>query len=476
MERITRFKKDMKGSKEHQNGELSVTDNRTGKTYTIPIYKNNFIYSKDLGKITTPNDTTPLRYYDPGYTNTMNCTSAITFIDGAKGVLQYRGISIEQLAEKAEFLEVAYLLIHGDLPSPQQYGLWKDRIMKHTYLNQDLGDMMKTFRYDAHPMGIMISTMAAYSTLHPEANPALQGNGIYKNTKLMNKQIYRIIGTLPTIAANAYRHRIGRDYNKPDNKLSYIENFLAMLDRLGNERIKPHPVITKALNILFILHADHEQNCSTSAVRHLTSSGVDVYSAIAGGIAALYGPSHGGANAAVLQMLEEIGTVDNIPSFIADVKAKKRRLMGFGHRVYKNYDPRARIIKKIADEVFDVVGKEPLVELAKTLEDIALKDPYFIKKKLYPNVDFYTGVIYKALGFPTDMFPVLFAIPRAVGWLANWMEFINDKEAKIVRPRQNYVGKRDQQYVEPENREHHEVNLDSYTSAVSKRRNKSLIE
>lgn len=475
MDRIVRFKNGMKNSKEHQSGSLSVTDNRTGKKYTLPIYKNNFVYAKDFSKITTDNKA-PLRYYDPGYTNTMNCTSAITYIDGARGVLQYRGISIEQLAEKAEFLEVAFLLINGHLPSPPQYALWKDRINKHTYLNQDLGQMMKTFRYDAHPMGIMISTMAAYSTLHPEANPALRGSGIYKDRKLMNKQIYRIIGTLPTIAANAYRHRIGRDFNSPDNRLSYIENFLAMLDRLGNERLKPHPVVTKAINILFILHADHEQNCSTSAVRHLASSGVDVYSAIAGGIAALYGPSHGGANAAVLQMLEEIGTVDNIPTFIAEVKAKKRRLMGFGHRVYKNYDPRARIIKKIADEVFEVVGKEPLVELAKALEEVALSDPYFIKKKLYPNVDFYTGVIYKALGFPTDMFTVLFAIPRAVGWLANWVEFTQDAENRIVRPRQNYVGLRDQQYVEPENREHKEAHLDSYSSAVSRRRNKSLIE
>ena len=474
MERIAKVGGTMKQSKSHQTGTLSVTDNRTGKSYTLPVYSNNFIESKELSKI-KDGEGESLMFYDPGYTSTMNCTSAITFIDGEKGILEYRGIPIEKLAERAEFLEVAYLLIHGNLPTPVQYSEWKNKIMKHTYLNQDLGEIMKRFRYDAHPMGILISTMAAYSTLHPEANPALQPSGLYKNKKLVNKQIYRIIGTMPTIAANAYRHRIGRNYNKPDNDLNYIENFLAMLDKLGNEKIKPHPVIVKALNILFILHADHEQNCSTSAVRHLASSGVDVYSAIAGGVAALYGPSHGGANAAVLTMLEEIGTIENIPKFIQDVKAKKRRLMGFGHRVYKNYDPRARIIKQVADEVFEVVGKEPLVELAKALEEIALKDPYFVKKKLYPNVDFYTGVIYKALGFPTDMFPVLFAIPRVVGWLAHWLEFINDPEYKIVRPRQNYIGLRNAPYEEPENRQHVDTDLETYTSAVSKRREKSLI-
>jgi len=475
MERIAKVGGTLKQSKTHQTGTLNVTDNRTGKNYTLPIYSNGFIESNDFSKI-KDNEGEQLMFYDPGYTSTMNCTSAITFIDGEKGILEYRGIPIEKLAERAEFLEVAYLLIHGNLPTPVQYSTWKNKIMKHTYLNQDLGEIMKKFRYDAHPMGILISTMAAYSTLHPEANPALQSGAIYKDVKLVNKQIYRIIGTMPTLAANAYRHRIGRNFNKPDNNLDYIENFLAMLDRLGNEKIKPHPVVVKALNILFILHADHEQNCSTSAVRHLASSGVDVYSAIAGGVAALYGPSHGGANAAVLTMLEEIGSVENIPKFIQDVKNKKRRLMGFGHRVYKNYDPRARIIKQVADEVFEVVGKEPLVELAKALEEVALKDSYFVKKKLYPNVDFYTGVIYKALGFPTDMFPVLFAIPRVVGWLAHWHEFIDDPEYKIVRPRQNYIGLRNAPFEEPENRQNIENHLECYESAVSKRREKSLIQ
>lgn len=355
--------------------------------------------------------------------------------------------------------------------------------MNHTMLHTEIGSMMKSFRYDAHPMGILISTVAALSTFHPEDNPALVGTGIFKNQEKMNKMIYRVIGTMPTMAANAYRHRIGRSYNKPDNSMGYVENFLMMLDKMGNERLIPHKKIVEALNILFILHADHEQNCSTAAVRHLTSSGVDVYSAISGGIAALYGPSHGGANEAVLRMLNEIGSVENIPQFILQVKQKKRRLMGFGHRVYKNYDPRAKIIKNIAHEIFQIVGKEPLVEIALKLEEIALNDEYFKKKKLYPNVDFYTGVIYKALGFPTDMFPILFAIPRTVGWLANWKEFLSDPDFKIVRPRQNYIGKRQEDYVSSDKRDFEQnsslvnkkVNLNCSQSAVSKRREKSIV-
>lgn len=452
---------------------LTVTDNRTGKTYTLPVNKNNFILGNDLAKIKSQDDL-PLKTYDPGYMNTMNCTSSITYIDGDKGVLLYRGIPIEQLAEKSDFLEVAYLLVHGNLPTIDQYETWKSKVMKHTYLNQDLGELMKTFRYDAHPMGMLISAMAAYSTLHSEANPSLKGPSIYKDPKLVNKQIYRIIGTITTIAANAYRHRIGRNYNKPASGLSYIESFLVMLDQLGNEKIKPHPTIVKTFNLLFILHADHEQNCSTSAVRHLASSGVDVYSALAGGIAALYGPSHGGANEAVLRMLEEIGSVDKVPQFIEEVKLKKRKLMGFGHRVYKNYDPRAKLVKKAAEEVFQLVGREPLIDVAMKLEETALKDDYFVSKKLYPNVDFYTGVIYKALGFPTDMFPVLFAIPRTVGWLAHWKEFLEDKELKIVRPHQNYVGKLNESYVPIEKRTRFDNFLDTYQSSASKRRDKSI--
>lgn len=472
MDRLANLNSNVKPSGTDPN-TLTITDNRTGKTYTVPVHKNNFIKGEDLAKIKADNKAS-LKNYDPGYMNTMNCTSAITFIDGEKGILEYRGIPIEQLAEKSEFLEVAYLLIHGNLPTLEQYNFWKMKVMKHTYLNQDLGELMKTFRYDAHPMGMLISAMAAYSTLHSEANPALQTAKIYKDKKLINKQIYRIIGTITTIAANAYRHRIGRNYNKPASGLGYIETFLVMLDQLGSEKIRPHPIIAKAFNLLFILHADHEQNCSTSAVRHLASSGVDVYSALAGGIAALYGPSHGGANEAVLRMLQEIKTVDNIPQFISDVKAGKRRLMGFGHRVYKNYDPRARLVKKCAEEVFALIGREPLVDVAMKLEEIALKDEYFIARKLYPNVDFYTGVIYKALGFPTDMFPVLFAIPRTVGWLAHWKEFLEDKELKIVRPHQNYVGKRNESYVPIELRTKVDNFLGTYESGASKRRDASI--
>lgn len=347
-------------------------------------------------------------------------------------------------------------------------------IMKHTMVHKDIGEMMKSFRYDAHPMGILISTIAALSTLHPEANPALRGNDIYKDPKFMNKQIYRLLGNLPTLAANSYRHRMGREFNEPNAKYGYVENFLYMLDRYGPLKYKPHPVIVKALDILFILHAEHELNCSTAAVRHLASSGVDVYTVISGAASALYGPFHGGANEAVLRMLEEIGTKDKVHQFIADVKAKKRKLMGFGHRVYKNYDPRAKIIKEVAEDVFAIVGKEPLIELAIELEKIALSDPYFIEKKLYPNVDFYTGVIYKALGFPTDMFPILFAIPRTVGWLAHWKEFQQDKENSIVRPRQYYVGSKARDYVPMMDRDEAKHNLDDYTSAISKRRNAAI--
>jgi citrate synthase len=403
--------------------------------------------------------------------NTICCTSAISYIDGDKGILTYRGYPIEQLAKHSNFMEVAYLVLNGELPSMLQLSKFEERIMKHTMVHKDIGEMMKSFRYDAHPMGMLVSTVAALSTFHPEANPALRGSKIYQNPKFVNKQIYRLLGNLPTLAANAYRHRIGREFNEPNTKYNYVENFLYMLDRLGPGKYKPHPVIVKAMDILFILHAEHELNCSTAAVRHLASSGVDVYTVIAGASAALYGPSHGGANEAVLRMLEEIGTKENVAKFIEDVKNKKRRLMGFGHRVYRNYDPRAKIIKGVADEVFAIVGKEPLIELAVELERIALSDEYFIKKKLYPNVDFYTGVIYKALGFPTDMFPILFAIPRAVGWLAHWKEYLQDKENSIVRPRQHYVGSGPRDYTPLLEREEKEVLLEDQMSATSRRRN-----
>lgn len=371
-------------------------------------------------------------------------------------------------------MEVAYLLLFGELPTLQQFSKFESRIMKHTMVHKDIGEMQKSFRYDAHPMGMLVSTIAALSTLHPEANPALQGSKIYKDPKFVNKQIYRLLGNLPTLAANAYRHRIGRDFNDPNTEFGYVENFLFMLDKLGPLKYKPHPVITRALDILFILHAEHELNCSTAAVRHLASSGVDVYTVVSGAAAALYGPLHGGANEAVLRMLEEIGTKDKIPAFIEDVKNKKRKLMGFGHRVYRNYDPRAKIIKGVAEEVFAIVGKEPLIELAIEIEKIALSDEYFIKKKLYPNVDFYTGVIYKALGFPTDMFPILFAIPRTVGWLAHWKEYLGDKENSIVRPRQYYVGSGPRNYIPVLERDEKPHLLEDYESAVSKRRTVSM--
>eukprot|EP00474_Spongospora_subterranea_P008579 CRZ09037.1 hypothetical protein [Spongospora subterranea] len=452
---------------------LSVTDNRTGKTFVIPI-KHNTIKAEDINKIKgVEGDPTGLRSYDPGYLNTSSATSRICYIDGDKGILTYRGYPIEQLAEKSTFMEVSYLLIYGSLPSKDQLQYFSTRILRHTFIHEDLAGMMKSFRYNAHPMGMLISTISAMSTLHPEANPALQGQHVYDTVKIRNKQIHRILGTMPTIAAFAYRHRIGRPYVQPTNAgLNYSENFMYMLDQLSNPNYRPHPRLARALDILFILHAEHELNCSTSAMRHLASGGVDVYSCIAGAAGALYGPKHGGANEAVLRMLESIGSVENVPKFIEDVKSRKVILMGFGHRVYKHYDPRARIIRQVAEEVFQILGREPLVEVAIALEKIALADPFFIKRKLYPNVDFYSGLIYKAMGFPTDMFPVLFAIPRTVGWLAHWFEFMDDPENRIIRPRQVYVGADTRDYVDINKRP--EVAADSgivsEISAESKRR------
>jgi len=402
---------------------LTIVDNRTGKQYEIPI-KNNTIKAEALSVIRAPKKG-GLRSYDPGYLNTSSATSRICYIN-----------------------EVSFLLLYGELPSTDQLQYFSSRILRHTYIHEDLKDMMKSFRYDAHPMGMLISSIAAMSTFHPEANPALEGGGVYANKRNRNKQIHRILGTVPTIAAFAYRHRIGRPYIDPAaGDLGYTENFLFMLDKLSHKDYKPHPTLVKALEVLFILHADHELNCSTAAMRHLASSGVDVYTCIAGAASALYGPLHGGANEAVLRMLEKIKTIDNIPKFIEGVKNKKEKLMGFGHRVYKNYDPRARIVKAVADEVFAILGKEPLIEIAIKLEQIALSDKYFIERKLYPNVDFYSGVIYKAMGFPTDYFPVLFAIPRTVGWLAHWNEFLDDPENKIIRPRQVYRGPKARPFV-----------------------------
>jgi len=453
---------------------LSVLDNRTGKNYELTL-KQGSLPGSELAKILDESQQ-PLRLYDPGYMNVINCTSRISYIDGDKGILEYRGYPIEQLAEKSTFLEVAFLLVYGELPTKNDFKIWQRKIMTHTFIHTDIAQMMKSFRYDAHPMGMLVSTMAAVSTFHPEANPALQGESVYDSVKVRNKQIHRILGIMPTIAANAYRHRIGRQYNLPQNDLGYVENFLYMLDRLSEGKYRPHPKLVKALDVLFILHAEHELNCSTAAVRHLASSGVDVYTCIAGAAAALYGPKHGGANEAVVRMLESIGDKKNIPQFIEDVKNRKKLLFGFGHRVYKNYDPRAKIVRKIADDVFDVVGKEPLIEIAIELEKIALSDEYFIKRKLYPNVDFYSGIIYRAMGFPTDYFPVLFTIPRTAGWLAHWIEFLDDKEQKIVRPRQNYKGSGKRDYVNMEDRKQHQFFLESTITSKQRRRMAALNE
>jgi len=431
---------------------VTVTDNRTGEELEIAV-TDNTIKAKDLSKLKLPGARIGLRSYDPGFTNTSAATSRITYIDGPAGLLTYRGYPIEQLAEKSSFLEVSYLLMYGELPSVSQLQYFEDRVMKHTFIHEDLADMLKSFRYDAHPMGMLATMFAAMGTQHPEANPALQGQGIYEDISLRNKQIHRILGSIPTMAAFAYRRRIGRPLVYPSHqKMSYSENFLYMLDMLSNKNYRPHPELAKALDVLFIIHADHELNCSTSAMRHLASSGVDVYTCVSAATGALYGPRHGGANEAVLRMLQNIGGKENIPAFLEKVKRREVRLMGFGHRVYKNYDPRARIVRKIAERVFDILGREPLIEVAEALEAAALRDPYFQKRKLYPNVDFYSGLIYKAMGFPTDFFPVLFAIPRAVGWLSHWNEFLDDPENRIVRPRQVYKGYKTRKYVSIEKR------------------------
>lgn len=421
------------------NNTLTITDNRTGKTYEIPI-ENDTIHAIDLRQIKVNPDDFGMMSYDPAYLNTAACKSVITFIDGDKGILRYRGYPIEQLAEQSSFLEVAYLLIRGQLPSKDELAYWSNRIMRHTYVHENLTELMKAFRYDSHPMAMLISSIAAMSTFHPEAKR-------FTDSKILEKQVWRILGKLPTVAAFAYRRRIGRPFNYPDRTLGYTGNFLYMLDHMNERDYQVNPTLAGALDVLFILHADHEQNCSTSAMRAIGSSRVDPYSAMAGAGAALFGPLHGGANEAVLRMLNEIESVSNVPAYIERVKKGDMRLMGFGHRVYKNYDPRASIIKKVAYQVFEVTGSNALIDIALELERIALEDDYFISRKLYPNVDFYSGIIYQAMGFPVDMFPVLFAIPRAAGWLAQWIEMVNDPEQKIARPRQIYLGPDQLDYV-----------------------------
>ncbi len=424
---------------------LTITDNRTGKTYEIPI-EHDTIRAMDLRQIKVADGDFGLMTYDPAYLNTAACKSTITYIDGDAGILRYRGYPIEQLAEQSTYLETAYLLYRGELPTRQQLDRWVTGVTHHTIPHEKIKNFMEGFRYDAHPMGIFVGTVAALSTFFPESKQLF-------DPEVRRITFYRGVAKTPTIAAFAHRYSIGMPYAYPDNEVSYPGNFLSMMFKGTELRYKPNPVLERALDVLFILHADHEQNCSTSAMRVVGSAQTDPFTAIAAAAAALYGPLHGGANEAVLRMLAEIGSKDKIPAYIKRVKAGEVKLMGFGHRVYKNYDPRARIIKRTADEVFEVTGKNPLLDIALELERIALEDDYFVGRKLYPNVDFYSGLIYQAMGFPTDMFPVLFAIPRVSGWLSQWEEMILDPEQKIARPRQIYLGEGERNYVPMEERE-----------------------
>jgi citrate synthase len=436
------------GTEEQQTGDgavatadesLTVKDNRTGRTYELPI-ADGTVKAMDLRQIKVDEDDFGLMTYDPAFMNTASTRSSITFIDGDKGILEYRGYPIEQLADKSTYLEVAYLLVHGELPTQSQLDEWVHEITIHTFVHENVKAFMEGFRYDAHPMGMLTASVAALSTFYPDANQIM-------DKEIRYGHVIRLIAKMPTLAAFAFRHAKGQPYVYPDNDLRYPGNFLGMLYKMTELKYQPDPRLERALDILFILHADHEQNCSTNAVRAVGSSQVDPYSAVAAGVAALYGPLHGGANEAVLRMLHRIGTKDRIPEFIEGVKAGNEKLMGFGHRVYKNYDPRAKIIKSAAEDVFEVTGTNPLLDIALELEKIALEDEYFISRKLYPNVDFYSGLIYEALGMPVSMFPVLFAIPRTSGWLAQWLELLNDKEQKIARPRQIYTGDRVRDYV-----------------------------
>lgn len=422
---------------------LTITDNRTGKTYEVPI-EHGAIRALDLRQIKTDPADFGLMTYDPGYLNTASCKSSITFIDGDRGILHYRGYPIEQLAERSNFLETAYLIMYGELPTRSQFEEWRYQITHHTILNENTKKLMDGFRYDAHPMGMFISTVAALSTFYPEAKNIF-------DEQVRRKQIYRLIAKVPTIAAFSYRHNEGMPYAYPDNDLSYTGNFLNMLFKRTELKYKPDPVLERALDILFILHADHEQNASTSTVRLAGSSGANPFACIAAGIASLWGPAHGGANEAVLNMLRTIGSKEKIPEYIKRAKSKDDsfRLMGFGHRVYKNYDPRAAVMRKTCHEVLEELGvkHEPLLDLAMELERIALEDDYFVSKKLYPNVDFYSGIILRAMGFPTSMFTVLFALARTVGWVAQWKEMIEDPSQKIGRPRQLYTGATKRPYM-----------------------------
>lgn len=432
-------------SAEAENGSLTVIDNRTGKTYVIPVVRGEAINALDLRQIKVHPEDFGLMSYDPAFKNTACCTSEITYIDGEKGILHYRGYSIEELAEKSSFLETAYLLIFGELPTEKELEKWRHEITIHTMIHENIKKFMDGFHHDAHPMGILVGTVGALSTFYPE------GKNIH-DPEVRLTQIIRLIAKMPTIAAFAYRHSVGAPYSYPDNDLSFTGNFLGMMFKRTELKYSPDPLLEKVLDVLFILHADHEQNCSTTAVKVVGSANADPYTAVAAGCAALYGPLHGGANEAVIRMLSRIRKPQNIKPFIESVKAGETRLMGFGHRVYRSYDPRAKVLKKLAHELFDVLDKSPLIDIALEVEKIALEDEYFVRRKLYPNVDFYSGIIYQALGFPLEMFPVLFAIPRTAGWLAQWEEMLKDGEQKIARPRQIYTGSSLRQYISSEKR------------------------
>ncbi len=431
---------------------LTITDNRTGKQYELPISYGTYplygasVRTADLRQIKATEEDFGLLGYDPAFKNTASCKSAITHIDGEKGILRYRGYPIEELAEHSSYLEVAYLVIHGELPTAEELAAWTHEVTYHTYVHESIKKFTEGFHYDAHPMGMLVSTVAALSTFYPEARNI-------SDAETRRTQIIRLIAKMPTLAAFAYRHSKGLPFVYPDNDLDYTGNFLNMMFSIGNPSREPDPVLRKALEVLFILHVDHEQNCSANAMRSVGSSHADPYVSVAAAAAALYGPLHGGANEQVLRMLREIGTKERVPEFVERAKTGDYRLMGFGHRVYKNYDPRARILKSMARDVFEVTGSSPLLDLALELERIALEDEYFVERKLYPNVDFYSGIIYQAMGFPVDMFPVLFAIPRVSGWLAQWQEMLTDPDQKIARPRQVYTGADVRSYVDLDERE-----------------------
>jgi citrate synthase len=441
------------------NNTLTVVDNRSGKRYEIPIEEGNVIRAVHLREIKVSAGDFGLMSYDPAFVNTASCKSKISFIDGDKGILRYRGYPIEELAEKSTYLETAYLIVKGELPDLKHFRAWEHNIKIHTMVHENIKKFMEGFRYDAHPMGMLCSTIGALSTFYPEANQI-------SDLESRRLQTRRLIGKLPTLAAFAYRHTRGLPYAYPDNELSYTGNFLSMLFKMTELKYKPNPVLERALDLLFILHADHEQNFSANAMRSVGSSQGDPYSATAAAVAALYGPLHGGANEQVIRMLMEIGSVKNVPGFIKRVKEGERRLMGFGHRIYKNYDPRAKIVKQIAYQVFEVTGRNPLIDIALELERVALQDDYFISHKLYPNVDFYTGIIYQAMGFPMTMFPVLFAIPRTSGWMAQWAEMVRDPEQKIARPRQVYIGEPERHWTLIDKRPEPTMREDQVSEAI----------